>query len=138
MAIRRFTPASARRTLAQVGPAAEQLCRIYRGLEQHPAEIGSDQRGDPGYLTLVRGLHATLADLGRAGVLIRDPRRGLVDFPARRAGREVVLCWRVGEPGLTHWQELHDGFGGRRPVDEDGPWEVDEGAPDHAAGPAVA
>ena len=36
----------------------------------------------------------TLAD---AGILLRDPETGLVDFPAEREGERVFLCWRLGE-----------------------------------------
>jgi hypothetical protein len=127
MANRWFTPDSARRALVRLRPAAERMCRIYRGLEQHPAEIGSDKRVDAGYLELVRGLHEVFGELVRAGVRIQDIKSGLVDFPARRSGREVLLCWRVGERRLSHWHELDHGFDGRRPVDEDGPWETDDG-----------
>jgi hypothetical protein len=29
-------------------------------------------------------------------------------------GREVYLCWRLGEPEVGHWHELEAGFAGRR------------------------
>ncbi len=31
---------------------------------------------------------------------------GSVDFPAILHGREVRLCWRVGEPDVRHWHEI--------------------------------
>jgi hypothetical protein len=37
-----------------------------------------------------------------------------VDFPALLDGREVYLCWVVGEPEVAHWHELEAGFAGRR------------------------
>jgi hypothetical protein len=33
-----------------------------------------------------------------------------------RDGREVYLCWLVGEPGIAWWHDLDAGFGGRRPL----------------------
>jgi hypothetical protein len=29
-------------------------------------------------------------------------------------GREVYLCWRLGEPDVAHWHELEGGFAGRQ------------------------
>jgi hypothetical protein len=29
-------------------------------------------------------------------------------------GREVYLCWRLGEPEVAHWHELNEGFAGRQ------------------------
>ena len=33
-----------------------------------------------------------------------------------RDGREVYLCWRLGEPEVSHWHELNAGFAGRQPL----------------------
>jgi hypothetical protein len=119
-----FTPASARRALEAVRPAAESMTRIYHVLERRrPAAIASDQRVDPQYFGLLLDLERALATLSRIGVQVKSVKAGLVDFPARRAGRSVLLCWRVGEPALDFWHEVDDGYAGRRPVDEDGPWE---------------
>jgi hypothetical protein len=49
-------------------------------------------------------------------VLVRDVERGIVDFPSLKDGREVYLCWHVGEPEIAHWHELESGFAGRRPI----------------------
>ncbi len=119
-----FTPISARQALARVRPITEALCEVYRELEARaPGSVTSDQIVDPAYFERLRRLHTALGRLERMGVVIKDLRRGLVDFPARREGRDVLLCWRVGEPRLSWWHEFEEGFGGRRPVDDDGPWE---------------
>ena len=59
------------------------------------------------------------ADVGRLDgwdISLRDIRSGLIDFPALAGGRQVWLCWRLGETGIDWWHELDDGFGGRRPL----------------------
>lgn len=33
-----------------------------------------------------------------------------------RDGRAVYLCWRIGEPDIMFWHELHAGFRGRQPI----------------------
>jgi hypothetical protein len=56
-----------------------------------------------------------LAELEEAGVILRDPLRGLVDFPSRHPnGRDVQLCWQLGEDDLAWWHLPEDGFAGRR------------------------
>lgn len=52
----------------------------------------------------------------RRGVVLRDAESGLVDFPSRRAGRPVFLCWRLGEDRVEYWHELESGSAGRRPL----------------------
>ena len=52
------------------------------------------------------------------GCHIKDLNSGLIDFLARRRGREVFLCWRYGEPlQINYYHELHTGFAGRRTID---------------------
>ena len=124
MGMRIFTPSSARRSLDSIRPAAADMCRLYRVMEhQRPSEQSSDRLVDPGYFAMVQELNTALDKLKAVGVQVKDPRVGLIDFPARREGRLVFLCWKVGESRLDFWHELEDGFGGRRPVDDEGPWE---------------
>jgi hypothetical protein len=50
------------------------------------------------------------------GCLLKDADQGLIDFLARREGREVYLCWRYGEEKVAHWHDLSSGFSGRQPL----------------------
>ncbi len=50
------------------------------------------------------------------GIILRDPEQGLIDFPARRKGRRVYLCWRLGEERVAFWHGPESGFAGRRPL----------------------
>ena len=50
------------------------------------------------------------------GIILRDPDRGLVDFPSLREGREVYLCWVLGEERIGFWHEVDVGFAGRQPL----------------------
>lgn len=58
-----------------------------------------------------------LTALQEMGVLIRDIDRGLIDFPSIMDGREVYLCWQLGEDSVDSWHELDSGFSGREPLD---------------------
>ena len=50
------------------------------------------------------------------GIELRDLGRGLVDFPHRRGGRVVYLCWLLGEDEIGWWHETSSGFAGRQPI----------------------
>ena len=53
------------------------------------------------------------------GCVIKDLDIGLIDFPALYRGKEVYLCWRLGEPDIGFWHPIDEGFAGRRPIDGD-------------------
>jgi hypothetical protein len=46
-------------------------------------------------------------------IQIKDFERGLVDFPAIVAGKEVFLCWESGEDDIEFWHDLDSGYSGR-------------------------
>ncbi len=54
--------------------------------------------------------------LERLGVEVKDPERGLIDFVHEREGRNVYLCFVLGEPEIGFWHELNAGFAGRQPL----------------------
>ena len=47
-----------------------------------------------------------LETVERSGIVLRDIDRGLVDFPALLDGREVYLCWELGEDDVGYWHDL--------------------------------
>ena len=57
-----------------------------------------------------------IEELTRLGVELKGP-DGLCDFPSLRDGREICLCWRLGEPSVSNWHEKNAGFAGRQPLD---------------------
>lgn len=65
-----------------------------------------------------RRVSAFLAEMDALGCVFKGFEEGLVDFYTLRDDRLVFLCWRLGEPRITHWHEVDDGFAGRRPVDD--------------------
>jgi hypothetical protein len=59
-------------------------------------------------------------ELRRLGIELKDPQTGLIDFPARMEGRDVYLCWRLGEPEVGYWHDLQAGFAGRQKIQRSG------------------
>jgi hypothetical protein len=76
---------------------------------------GGGERGKE-YWQALHGLRADVEAVTRQGVILRDPETGLVDFPSRREGADVYLCWRLGEEQVMYWHPPDSGFGGRQPL----------------------
>ncbi len=102
-----FTRAEAEGLLPKVRPLLEELKRRKSTYDGRPSE------------PLAREINAIVIEIAALGVEVKDPDRGLVDFRAMRRGREVYLCWRLGEGDrIRFWHDLDSGFAGRRAIDE--------------------
>ena len=64
-------------------------------------------------------LKAALEQIEETGALVKDLDTGLIDFLTRYHGREVCLCWRLGEDRIRFWHGTDEGFRGRKPIDEE-------------------
>jgi hypothetical protein len=83
-------------------PSSDPYCEE---LAQSQAELEAE----------VAKLEAYIDELSRLGVELKGP-DGLCDFYSIMEGREVYLCWRLGEPEVMHWHELNAGVAGRQPL----------------------
>src|SRR5208282_400456 len=59
-----------------------------------------------------------IAEIDAIGVQVKDLDIGLLDFPCEVEGEIILLCWKLGEKGITHWHGISEGFAGRKPIDE--------------------
>jgi hypothetical protein len=57
-------------------------------------------------------------ELEKLGVELKDYYTGLIDFRHLKDGKEVYLCWRLGEPEVAHWHDLDAGVAGRQKIEE--------------------
>jgi hypothetical protein len=64
-------------------------------------------------------INGYIAELEQIGCVLKGFDDGLVDFRSRMDGRDVYLCWRLGESEVNHWHELDGGFMSRRPIVEE-------------------
>jgi hypothetical protein len=121
---RHYTVQQANAALPWVAKRLEQIRQALATLEE-PEQAAALERlestsggGYPGR----RAAGAVLALMGAAtqlealDIVLRDPRRGLVDFPSIRDGVEVYLCWKLDEQRVEWWHEPEAGFAGRRPL----------------------
>jgi hypothetical protein len=63
-----------------------------------------------------------LEEMEAIGVQVQSLERGALDFPCQLGGETVLLCWRIGEPGIAHWHGLEDEFEARQPLDSRFGW----------------
>ena len=129
---RYFTVEEANETLAEVRPLTEELVAHRRALvelqERQSALTtriaGNGGNVDPSELKdaqerldeEVAGIARCVARIHELCALVKDLDDGLVDFPARRGGEDVLLCWRLGEDEIEFWHGLDEGFSGRKPL----------------------
>lgn len=119
-----FTPRTARECAAVLRPVARIMCRLLREMDAARAGAGGpDEPVERSYFSRVEGFLAARDRIEASGASVADPRTGLIDFPAIRAGKPVFLCWWLGEPTVAFWRDSGEGFSARHRVDEDGPWE---------------
>ncbi len=121
-----FTLPEARRALVLVEKIATDIQRLETTRRRIIHEIDAAQRQDlpaeqiagmeHDFDILTEQLTALVDELTGVGVELKDPVRGLVDFPAMHEDREILLCWQLGETSIDYWHETSGGFAGRRMV----------------------
>src|SRR6516165_2180747 len=68
-------------------------------------------------LRLTAQLKQAIERIQETGCVVKDLDQGLIDFPSLLDGREVYLCWKLGEERIAYWHGLEEGFAGRKPLD---------------------
>lgn len=91
---------------------------VLAGAEPFRGRAATNGGGEqtPDYWKAMVTLRRELEDLIGLGIVLRDAESGLVDFPSQVEGREVFLCWRLGEDRVAYWHGPEGGFAGRRPL----------------------
>ena len=127
-----FTADEANAALSEVRPLVEAMVEGKRALDEAqerrddvaqriagngggipPAELGALETAVE---EAARTLAETIGEIQAMGVLVKDLDSGLVDFPAKRDGEDILLCWQLGEDEVAFWHGPEDGYAGRRPL----------------------
>ncbi|UCD23227.1 MAG: DUF2203 domain-containing protein [Gemmatimonadota bacterium] len=126
--IQYFTLEEANKTLPYVRPIVsdivEAYCKWKDGVRRYEV-IAASSRGDSGETDeqvelreeveqIAREINAYLEELATVGCVFKGFDDGLVDFHSRLEGRDIFLCWKLGEDEITHWHELDAGAAGRQ------------------------
>lgn len=120
-----FTVAEANRTLPLVRRIVTDVVRDYERLlalrdrcqdQDLKGSILEAESARRQYMAITDHLAELNEELEQIGCALKDYQIGLIDFPGLVEGREVCLCWRLGEPRVEFWHEIQTGFAGRRPI----------------------
>jgi hypothetical protein len=125
--MRLFTVEEANALLPTVREVVGRIQRVYarvagaQGEARRAAERaslgGGGMEGGARYVAALTELAESAGRLEALGVQLKDYERGLIDFPAMRDGRVVLLCWQMGEgESVEWWHDVEAGFAGRQPL----------------------
>ena len=116
-----YTRDEARALLPQIRQWLEKLNSLRKDLERFDKRLSgmTEQGNDIGgetvnqWIRTLAGMQEILSEFQRRQIFIKDLERGLIDFPAIMAGKEVFLCWESDEDDVEFWHDLETGYGGR-------------------------
>jgi len=104
--------------LARVQAERQRLLEMRPEIEK--AQEGSSRDwGSPRgaeYIEILDAFQQAVKDIDELGVQVKDFDSGLCDFPHKRDGRVVYLCWKLDEERIAWWHDMEAGFAGRQPL----------------------
>jgi hypothetical protein len=110
--------------IAQVRSRLGPLIQALGGPDDAVAILQEDAPlppGREGEAEELRGLAAEITGaverVNALGCLVKDVEMGLVDFYALVDGEPAFLCWQFGEPAISHWHPLDEGYAARKPIE---------------------
>jgi len=133
---RHFTVTEAERMLPEVDRALRDAIFHKAEYQAAEAELNATMQGirmaggsrvNPGPILATRArrdastgaLREVFEKIEQMGVLVKDLDIGLIDFLSYYQGREVCLCWKLGEERIRFWHGMDEGFAGRKPIDDE-------------------
>jgi hypothetical protein len=106
--------ASIKSNYAEVSAVKENARKAAKAAESG----GGGMAGGSNYVQNLYELGKLTSELEAIGIQLKDYEKGLIDFPAMRDGKIVLLCWQLDEGDeILWWHDLESGFGGRQPID---------------------
>ena len=102
---------------ARVSREQIQKMEVEIDLEEIVQEAGASDRLDvrmEAYNNQVAEFYDLIDKIHEPGCFLKDVEMGLIDFYSMREGKVVYLCWKFGEPNITFWHEVTQGFGSRK------------------------
>jgi hypothetical protein len=126
-------------TLEEANAAVAELRPVVERMVEHGHRLAAAQRRQTQLVTRIAGnggdlqpsdlrelaetiqqeanaIAACAEEINAAGAQIKSLEDGLLDFPSRRGGEDVLLCWKLGEDEIRYWHALDEGFAGRKPL----------------------
>ncbi|MFT3746370.1 MAG: DUF2203 domain-containing protein [Pyrinomonadaceae bacterium] len=119
-----FSVKEANETLSEVIPRLIAIRDLYVIVDSLRSEaraaagasaLGGGMEGGTAYVNTLYQIGKHTTEIHDLGIEIKDPARGLIDFPSMRGDRVVLLCWQIGDGDeIEWWHETDTGFAGRQ------------------------
>ncbi len=126
-------------TLEEANAAVQELRPVVTRMVEHGRRLGEAQRAQRRLVSRIAGnggdmqpsdlrelaeaiqreadaIGVCAEEINAAGAQIKSLEEGLLDFPSRRDGELVLLCWKLGEAEIRYWHGVDEGFAGRKPL----------------------
>jgi hypothetical protein len=126
-------------TLEEANAVVDELRPVVEEMVEHGRKLAAAQRRQRSLVTRIAGnggdlppsdlrdlaeaiqaeadaVAACAQEIDGAGAQIKSLEEGLLDFPSRRDGELVLLCWKLGEGEIEYWHGVDEGFAGRKPL----------------------
>jgi hypothetical protein len=126
-------------TVEEANAAVTELRPVVAEMVEHGRKLAHAQRSQRELVTQIAGnggdlqpsdlrelaeeiqaeadaIAACAQQIDAAGAQIKSLEEGLLDFPSRRDGELVLLCWKLGEGAIEYWHGVDEGFAGRKPL----------------------
>ncbi len=128
MTVKYFTVAEANRTLPLVRRIVLDIVTDYQhwrdALGRYELSAAADraEHGESRETRVLRQqvddlasrINNYIGELGQVGCVLKGFDEGQVDFHSTLDGRDVFLCWKLGEERVAHYHELDAGYSGRQ------------------------
>ena len=72
------------------------------------------RRRDADVSEVLERFQGLIQEIEALGGTVKDYEQGFIDFYGDVSGEIVYLCWSRGEPTVSHWHRLDEGYGKRR------------------------
>lgn len=115
--VRHFTLDQANKTLPLVKRIVADIVRTHTEVTKLQSQMETAGSSVQDQLAKsLEHLQDYVEELTEVGCELKDYRLGLIDFIGRHDGRDVCLCWKLGEEKIFFWHEIRAGFAGRQPI----------------------
>ncbi|WP_240375523.1 DUF2203 domain-containing protein [Bacillus piscicola] len=57
-----------------------------------------------------------ITQLEKDSIFVKSISAGLIDFPAKLKGKDVLFCWKQGEEYIAHYHEVFDSYKKRKKI----------------------
>jgi len=126
---RLFTINEANELLPTLRPLVEQILENIRRLKSasetairkgqmdpDTPDLMEKLREDSEIAKLIGQVKGWVDEINTYGCTCKGVEQGLIDFPCMLGSEVVFLCWQIGEPNVSFWHRIEDGFAGRKPL----------------------